>query len=315
VGLGAYTSIISNNGLDINDYEIPITTGNAYTTGLTVQGLYKAATLRSLDLAHAKVAVVGATGNIGLVMSQILLPRVGELLMVGSGQGESQMRLNIAKKLCLQELLESINTELSHGISFNETEVKGAGRIIYELLMHNLNTNGDTLLSQLQLTGYSRDLAEHVDKLLTQNNELIKTSTNIEDIANYDVVVVATNSEKADLITPSNVKHNAIVCCASVPSNLSHEFKNMPDCIAFDGGLALLPEDSAINFVGMPKHGLSYGCLAETIALVLDGHNHSFSKGTLTSNQVMHMMQVATNHHLSLGRLTLHGECVDSDII
>ena len=45
VGLGAYTSIVTDRGTSVNDYEIPITTGNAYTAGLLVQGILKAAEL------------------------------------------------------------------------------------------------------------------------------------------------------------------------------------------------------------------------------------------------------------------------------
>ena len=78
VGLGAYTSIITQNAQTINDYEIPVTTGNAYTVGLTIQGILSAAQQQGLEMNQAKVAVVGAAGNIGLVIAQILFPRVGQ---------------------------------------------------------------------------------------------------------------------------------------------------------------------------------------------------------------------------------------------
>src|SRR6478609_103045 len=45
VGLGAYTSIVTRNAELINDYEVPVTTGNTYTTALTICGVLHAAKL------------------------------------------------------------------------------------------------------------------------------------------------------------------------------------------------------------------------------------------------------------------------------
>lgn len=83
VGLGAYTSIVTDQGRTINDFEVPITTGNAYTAALMLQGISHAAELRGLALSRARVAVVGAAGNIGSVLAALLAGDVAELLLVG----------------------------------------------------------------------------------------------------------------------------------------------------------------------------------------------------------------------------------------
>lgn len=301
VGLGAYTSIITNNGQTVNDYEVPITTGNAYTTGLTLQGIFYAAQLKGIDLAKAKVAVVGATGNIGLVLGQILLPRVGELLLVGSGASGSQQRLGMARSLCLTDLLKSIHQEQLAGIGFENTELQGAGYAYYEALIEGQGDEFDQLRMAIEGGDISRKTTALFDELVPNLN--FSNSTDLNNLLNFDIVVLATNSEKEDLITPAMVKPGAIVCCASVPSNLSSEFKNNQSYLAFEGGLAQLPENSEIDFYGMPKEGLAYGCLAETMVLGFDGQNHSFSKGLLTSEQVFHIMQLAADHGFSLGSL------------
>jgi predicted amino acid dehydrogenase len=65
VGLGAFTSIVTRNGLLLRDLGVALTTGNSYTVVATVEGLRATAQRRELDLAGATVAIVGATGSIG----------------------------------------------------------------------------------------------------------------------------------------------------------------------------------------------------------------------------------------------------------
>ena len=63
-----------------------------------------------------------------------------------------------------------------------------------------------------------------------------------------------------------------------------------------------------IAFVGMPEDGLAYGCLAETLVLAFDGHNHSYSKGVLEPRHVYEIMGKAAVHGFGLGALRLDNE-------
>ena len=306
VGLGAYTSIITQNAQSINDYEVPVTTGNAYTVGLTIQGVLSAALQRNLDPENAKVAIVGAAGNIGLVVAQVLLSRVDNLLLVGSNKAGSEYRLRYARQQCLQELLNNIKDEQHRGITMANTALRGQGLRIYQYL------NGDTseisvlLRKVLATTDIKLEHARKLEQLLLDAEGLNpQISTSKDELEDCDIVVVTTSSEEAELIQPEQLKPGAIVCCTSVPSNLSQLFGNANDMMAFDGGLAKLPEQSEIKFVGMPQHGLSYGCLAETLVLAFDGQNHSYSKGLLTPNQVYQIMEKAALHGFDLGGLKL----------
>ena len=151
------------------------------------------------------------------------------------------------------------------------------------------------------------------DELSKQHKDIssIQVHTDLAHIKDSDIVVIATDSDDATLVTPSMVKDGAIVCCTSVPTNLSSEFKPQPNgIIAFDGGLSKLPEDSEINFVGMPKNGITFGCLAETLLLGFDGYNHSFCKGVLTTDNVYATLEMAEIHGFSLGTLKLDDQVV-----
>ena len=113
---------------------------------------------------------------------------------------------------------------------------------------------------------------------------------------------MATNSPDPELLRPEQVKEGAIVCCASVPSNLSPDFaRDRERHFAFNGGLARLPGDCTQEFVGMPEDGLVYACQGETFLLGFEGCNHSFCKGLLTPAHVYQAVEMANRSGFSLG--------------
>ncbi|MDI6891438.1 MAG: shikimate dehydrogenase [Actinomycetota bacterium] len=84
VGLGAFTSVVTNGGLAIrNEVNIPVTTGNSYTVAAAIEGTKKAAKLMGIRLSGAKLAVVGATGSIGRACTEVIAPQVARLVLVG----------------------------------------------------------------------------------------------------------------------------------------------------------------------------------------------------------------------------------------
>jgi predicted amino acid dehydrogenase len=83
LGLGAFTSVVGDAGRTIADrLQVPVTTGDAYTVGLAVQAIREAGRLMDIDLEKATVAVMGATGAIGRVCSQLLAGEAGRLLLI-----------------------------------------------------------------------------------------------------------------------------------------------------------------------------------------------------------------------------------------
>ena len=246
VGLGAYTSIVTDQGAVLNDYEIPITTGNAYTVGLLVQGVEAAARAKGLDLASATAAVVGATGNIGSSLATILATRCRRLVLVGRRGPSSSTRLAATSRACIQE---ARNAE--------------------------------------------RDLE-------------VSQATSLDAIKDCDIVVVATNSSDARLISPSHVRADSIVVSASVPSNLSVLFRDRLDNhVVFDGGYARLPAGNEIGFLGMPADDLAYGCLSETLLTAFEGDTQSFAKGALSRGQIARTLALAERYGFELGEFRL----------
>jgi acetylornithine/succinyldiaminopimelate/putrescine aminotransferase/predicted amino acid dehydrogenase len=304
VGLGAYTSIVTDNGTTLNDFEVPVTTGNAFTTALMLMGIEKAAHASGISLENATAAVVGGAGNIGSAIASLLCHRCGHVKIIG--RPESGMaRLGEARIRCLNDILEIAGAARAGGRDGERTQLRGLAKLIVEEILEKLPERpaDGALLDAAIRTRYAE-----------RDNRFISIHTNLSAIRDCDVVAIATNSPNRDLIGPRNVKPGAIVCCASLPSNLSTAFKDrMGEFMVFDGGLARLPEGSDISFVGMPGGGLAFGCLSETLLLAFDGRNHSFATGALTTRQVYETMAMAERYGFPLGDFKLGDQVHPAD--
>ncbi len=60
-----------------------VTTGNSYTVATAVEGGLDAARRMGINIANAKVAIVGATGSIGRTCAQMLAPKCAEIALIG----------------------------------------------------------------------------------------------------------------------------------------------------------------------------------------------------------------------------------------
>ncbi len=83
LGLGAFTKIVGDRGMTVaRSLTIAVTTGNSYTAASAVEGALLAAQRLAIDPATACAAVIGATGSIGTVCSEILARSVARLIVV-----------------------------------------------------------------------------------------------------------------------------------------------------------------------------------------------------------------------------------------
>jgi hypothetical protein len=221
------------------------------------------------------------------------------------------------KRLCLHRILKQLENIVNQNSLSSLDSSRGifadVTRKIIEIVKQEKYINGN-LGKQFHL--YTKKIINAIEEN-KKNKEIdvLMSVLNIEPaghdvLKESDIVTIATNSTDAWLIRPENIKKGAIVCCASVPSNLSKTFKDHADeYFVFDGGYAQLPENNEINFVGMPKHGNIYGCLAETILLAFDNREKSFAKGQVTIEKVLEIIDIADKHGFKLGKFTL-GESI-----
>src|SRR4030095_1104077 len=82
IGLGAYTSIISGNCQRVKTNGIALTSGNSLTVVMGIKALKRSAAKAGIELATARLGLVGATGNIATTYAIMMAPELAELVLV-----------------------------------------------------------------------------------------------------------------------------------------------------------------------------------------------------------------------------------------
>jgi fatty aldehyde-generating acyl-ACP reductase len=116
-----------------------------------------------------------------------------------------------------------------------------------------------------------------------------------------DLVLTVTSAVDA-IVQPQHLKSGAVVCDVARPRDVSKRVaEQRDDVLVFEGGLVEVPGpvDFHFNFGFPPK--TSYACMAETIALALEGRYESYTLGKdLTVAQVKEIGQIAGRHGFKL---------------
>jgi predicted amino acid dehydrogenase/uncharacterized membrane protein len=95
LGLGAYIAGVGRRGtLVANNIDIPVTTGTCYTIAITVEAILEAAKEVGVRLINADVVIIGATGAVGSVCSQILADSVVNLTLVARNKEKLEQLAN-----------------------------------------------------------------------------------------------------------------------------------------------------------------------------------------------------------------------------
>jgi len=233
LGLGAFTSVVGDGGITISkSLDVPVTTGDAYTISIAVQAVCEAARVLDIEIKNATAAVVGATGAIGQVCSEILAGDVAKLYLIG----------RTPEKL--------------------------------EYLRGNLQDRA------------SADLI---------------FSTDVKDVKQAQLILSVSSAAHA-IIQPEYLSPGSVICDVSRPRDVSAQVaKIRKDVLVIDGGVVEVPGQADFNFdFGFPP-GKAYACMAETMALALEGRFEDYTIGKDISYQrVTEITQIAERHGFKL---------------
>lgn len=268
VGLGAYTSIVTRNGTDLDGVSVPLTTGNSFTAAAAVRSVLRAADARKLDATTATVAVIGAGGAIGRAVCNALAPRVGRLILVGR-PGRVSQRLD-----------RTVATVLAAAAGVPESPASGD-------------------LARAVRAGRTR--AE-----LAAAGLLVLTDDARTAVGGARLVITASSSP-GTLVEPGDFAPDSIVCDVAQPANVpASVLRERPDVALFDGGIVTLPRDTDFGLrYGLPP-GLTYACMAETMLLALQEQLREpeptlFSRGEeLDPRTVLRIGELAERHGFGL---------------
>ena len=248
LGLGAFTSVVGDAGVTIaQNLDIPVTTGDSFTVMMAVQAIREAAKVMDINMADATVAIVGATGSIGRVCSELLAGEAARTLLVARDE----------KKL--------------------------------EVLRDRLKVHA--------------------------RSELV-ISTKMDVLKEAQLILTVTSAIH-DVIHPEHLQAGSVVCDVARPRDVSAMVAAVrDDILVIDGGMVDVPGpvDFHFNF-GFPE-GKAYACMAETIALALEGRFEDYTVGKdITLERVQEISAIAERHGFRMsGFRSLEREVTEGQI-
>lgn len=151
-----------------------------------------------------------------------------------------------------------------------------------------------------------------VDALAAVAAGTVSGATDLMALRDVDIVVSATNSA-GPLIRPQHLRPGAAVYDLALPPDVSAAVREMGlDVTVYSGGDVIVPgtPDFGID-LGLPP-GHAYACMAETIALALEGRYESYTLGrTIAPERVLTICTIAERHGFRPAPLRARGRLVD----
>ena len=162
-------------------------------------------------------------------------------------------------------------------------------------------------VAKLYLIGRRQEALEALrDKIVDENTSTghcaeIITSTNLEVIRESNLVITVTSS-LSTVIEPDYLRPGSVVCDVARPRDVSEKVAAMrEDVLVIDGGMVDVPGPVDFHFdFGFPT-GKAYACMAETMALALEGRFTDYTVGKQISRaKVDEITTIAQKHGFQL---------------
>lgn len=154
----------------------------------------------------------------------------------------------------------------------------------------------------LYLIGRRQDALEELrDRLMVHARSEIVVSTKMDVLESAQLILTVTSAIH-DVIRPEFLQPGSVVCDVARPRDVSAMVARVrDDILVIDGGMVDVPGtvDFHFNF-GFPP-GKAYACMAETMALALDGRFEDYTLGKhLTRQRVEEISSIAKKHGFRL---------------
>ena len=168
------------------------------------------------------------------------------------------------------------------------------GQVCAELLSEDVE--------RLYLIGRRQGALEELrDRLKVRARAELITSTSMDVLAEAQLILTVTSAIH-DVIRPEHLQPGSVVCDVARPRDVSAMVAAVrDDILVIDGGMVDVPGPVNFHFnFGFPP-GKAYGCMAETIALALEGRFEDYTLGKhLTRERVEEIGAIAKKHGFRL---------------
>lgn len=168
------------------------------------------------------------------------------------------------------------------------------GKVCAELLADDVG--------ELYLIGRRTPALEALrEKLQSRSRAKLHISTTMDDLAHAQLILTVTSAIH-DVIHPEHLQPGSVVCDVARPRDVSAMVAAVrDDILVIDGGMVDVPGpvDFHFNF-GFPP-GKAYACMAETIALALEGRFEDYTLGKeISRERVEEISAIADKHGFRL---------------
>jgi len=129
----------------------------------------------------------------------------------------------------------------------------------------------------------------------------VTVSLQVDAVREADLIVTATSAARP-IIYPEHLRQGAVVCDVALPPDVSPRVaRERDDVLVVAGGLAEVPGEADFGFdYGLPPK-VTFGCMAETMTLALEGRFEDYTVGKdLRIEQVQEIEQLAERHGFRL---------------
>lgn len=251
IGLGAFTSVISKAGVTIQDEvkDLTLTTGNSLTATSTIFAIKEYFEKKSKN----KIAVVGALGSVGQIISIGVSCFFSSVILLG--------KKNTAKHRYLRLLEKMIDIGFDESIQCSDNSVIAWIRKLIE--------NNSHLSAAL--------IAKMILSLTDEDNCPINIHEDIDvEKLNKACCIVSATSAGKSFIDPSTLSKEILLVDVARPSDFKGSYQNL-----VEGGIVKQPEAVRYGDCNMvhTDTGYNLACLSETISLALSNANGHYSIG------------------------------------
>lgn len=168
------------------------------------------------------------------------------------------------------------------------------GRVCAELL-------ADEAAELLLVARDEKKLAELQSRLQVRAKSRLVTSTKMDVLSRAQLILTVTSAIH-DVIRPEHLLPGSVVCDVARPRDVSAMVAAARnDILVIDGGMVDVPGPVNFHFnFGFPP-GKAYACMAETMALALEGRFEDYTVGKdITVERVQEITAIAERHGFRL---------------
>ncbi len=169
---------------------------------------------------------------------------------------------------------------------------------------------------KLILVGRRPEAVAEIQARCTGFKADVSGTTDINAIYPADLILTVTSAIDA-VIEPQHLKPGAVVCDVARPRDVSKQVaEQRDDVLVIEGGMVEVPGSVDFHFdFGFPP-GKSYACMAETMALTLEGRYEDYTIGKdISIERADEIAEIATRHGFKLSGFRSFEQAVSDEHI